>query len=45
MGHVVPEDGGNVRPYEYFDLIGGSGLSGLCALLFVRFVSTGQRSK
>lgn len=42
MSGVVSEDGGNVRPYEYFNLIGGSGLSGLCALLFVRFVSTRQ---
>jgi hypothetical protein len=38
MGRAISGDGGCVRPCEYFDLIGGSGLSGLCALLFVRFV-------
>lgn len=40
MGGIAPTTGGDVRPCEYFDLIGGSGLSGLCALLFVRFVSS-----
>jgi hypothetical protein len=44
MNSVVPGHGGNVRPCEYFDLIGGTGLSGLCALLFARFVrATGLR--
>lgn len=37
---IVPGKGGQFRPYEYFDLIGASGPSALCALLFVRFVSS-----
>jgi hypothetical protein len=39
MANVVPGNAGQVRPCEYFDLIAGSGLSGLCALVFIRFVS------
>ena len=39
MSTVISGDGGNVRPCEYFNLIGATGLSGLCALLFIRFVS------
>jgi patatin-like phospholipase/acyl hydrolase len=42
MGHVISGDGGDVRPCEYFDLMGGAGLSALSALLFVRFVSVGK---
>jgi patatin-like phospholipase/acyl hydrolase len=38
MNSIVPSRGGEVRPCEYFDLMGASGLPGLCALLFVRFV-------
>lgn len=38
MERVVPGNGGKVRPCEYFDVIGGSGLNALCGLLFVRFV-------
>ena len=38
MNGVTSGQGGAARPHEYFDLIGSSGLSGLCALLFVRFV-------
>jgi hypothetical protein len=38
MNGVVPGHGGSVRPCEYFELIGGTGLNGLCALLFARFV-------
>lgn len=38
MGRAISGDGGCLRPCEYFNLIGGSGLTGLCALLFVRFV-------
>lgn len=38
MGKVIGTAGGKARPCEHFDLIGGSGLSGLCAILFVRFV-------
>ncbi|KAJ8110730.1 hypothetical protein OPT61_g6498 [Boeremia exigua] len=37
MDRVDPEGGGNCRPSQYFDIIAGTGLTGLCALLFVRF--------
>ncbi|KAF2007547.1 hypothetical protein P154DRAFT_614874 [Amniculicola lignicola CBS 123094] len=37
MNRVIPEGGGNCRPSQYFDLIAGTGLAGLCALLFSRF--------
>ncbi|KAH8749168.1 hypothetical protein BGZ57DRAFT_959493 [Hyaloscypha finlandica] len=40
MNGVVPGHGGSVRPCEYFELIGGTGLNGLCALLFARFCYT-----
>ena len=38
MDRVVPGSGGDVRPCEYFDIIGASGPNALCALLFVKFV-------
>jgi hypothetical protein len=37
---IVPGKGGQFRPCDYFDLIGASGPNALCALLFVRFVSS-----
>ena len=41
MNHIVPGNGGNIRPSEYFDIIGASGANALLALLFVRFVCHG----
>lgn len=38
MDPVAQGHGGRIRPCEYFDLIGGAGINGLCALLFARFV-------
>jgi len=38
MDPVAQGCGGRIRPCEYFDLIGGAGINGLCALLFARFV-------
>jgi hypothetical protein len=38
MDRVSQGYGGRIRPCEYFDLIGGAGINGLCALLFARFV-------
>jgi hypothetical protein len=38
MDQVAQGSGGRIRPCEYFDLIGGAGINGLCALLFARFV-------
>ena len=39
MNQIVPGRGGNIRPSEYFDIIGASGPNALSALLFVKFVS------
>jgi hypothetical protein len=41
MNRVVPNNGGDIRPSEYFDIIGASGPNALLALLFVRFVRHG----
>ncbi|KAH6721025.1 hypothetical protein BKA61DRAFT_150212 [Leptodontidium sp. MPI-SDFR-AT-0119] len=40
MNAVVPGNGGSLRPCEYFELIGGTGLNGLSALMFSRFCYT-----
>ncbi|KAK0113950.1 hypothetical protein ONS95_014195 [Cadophora gregata] len=40
MNGIAPDHGGDLRPNEYFDLIAGTGLNGLCALLFARFCYT-----
>jgi hypothetical protein len=38
MDRVHPGNRGNIRPAEYFDVIGGVGTNGLAAMLFTRFV-------
>jgi hypothetical protein len=38
FNRIVPNNGGNVRPTEYFDIIGACGPNALMALLFVKFV-------
>lgn len=38
MNAVALGNGGSLRPCEYFELIGGTGLNGLSALMFSRFV-------
>lgn len=44
MDPVAKGYGGRIRPCEYFDLIGGTGINGLCTLLFARFVRISQGS-
>jgi hypothetical protein len=36
---IKPREASDLRPCEFFDLIGGSGPSGLLALVLARFVS------